>query len=187
MTRLSVTQLCTLHFVDSGRKTRDRRSSWRFHTSLKVCGCGREGVLVMRMKYPCLYADADGESHFKDVEIEFQETDFAPPAPPVSVSSFRRATQCGFLSDPAGWYGDSHPTPQRQFFFYLEGPSRSQSQRWRGPSLWTGGHTPLGGHNRQGPCHPVCRFDRFPECSGTIARLSIGGEHRWCGPIGLEG
>ncbi len=121
MTRLSVTQLCTLHFVDSGRKTRDRRSSWRFHTSLKVCGCGREGVLVMRMKYPCLYADADGESHFKDVEIEFQETDFAPPAPPVSVSSFRRATQCGFLSDPAGWYGDSHPTPQRQFFFILRG------------------------------------------------------------------
>ena len=39
----------------------------------------------MKVRYTCLYADSDGESHFKDVEVEFQETDFAPPAMPLLV------------------------------------------------------------------------------------------------------
>ena len=98
------------------------RTRWNSQTEIsRVCGVEERGVFVNRMKYPCLYADEDGESHFKDVEIEFQEADFAPPAPPVGVSSFRRATLCGFLNAPAGWYADWHPTPQRQFFFILRG------------------------------------------------------------------
>lgn len=71
--------------------------------------------------YTCLYADANGESHFRDVEIEFRETDFAPPAPPLNVSAFSPAMQCSFLTAPPGWYGDWHPTPRRQFLFYLAG------------------------------------------------------------------
>lgn len=75
----------------------------------------------MKVIYTCLYADSGGESHFKDVEVEFQETDFAPPAMPLNVSSFSSATECGFITVPPGWYGDWHPTPQRQFLFYLAG------------------------------------------------------------------
>jgi len=73
------------------------------------------------MKYIRIYADPAGESHFKDVEVEFQETEFAPPAMPLNVSSFSLATECGFITAPPGWYGDWHPTPQRQFLFYLAG------------------------------------------------------------------
>jgi len=73
------------------------------------------------MKYTRIYADPAGESHFKDVEVEFQETDFAPPAMPLNVSSFSSATECGFITAPPGWYGDWHPAPQRQFLFYLAG------------------------------------------------------------------
>lgn len=75
----------------------------------------------MKVGYTCLYADSGGESHFKDVEIEFQETDFALPAMPLNVSSFSLATECGFVIAPPGWHGDWHPTPKRQFLFYLAG------------------------------------------------------------------
>jgi hypothetical protein len=52
------------------------------------------------MKYTRIYADADGESHFEDVEVQFQEVDFAPPAPPLNLSSFKPATQYGFVVFP---------------------------------------------------------------------------------------
>ena len=75
----------------------------------------------MKVTYTCLYADSGGESHFKDVEVEFQETDFAPPATPVQASPFIPATECGFVTVPPGWYGDWHPAPQRQFMIHLAG------------------------------------------------------------------
>jgi len=75
----------------------------------------------MRVKYTCLYADSGGESHFKDVEVEFQETDFAPPAVRANVSSFIPATECGFVTVLPEWYEDWHRAPQRQFLFYLAG------------------------------------------------------------------
>ncbi len=73
------------------------------------------------MKYTRIYTDSNGESHFEDVEVELKQVDFAPPAPPVFLSSFSPATQYAFISGPAGWYGDWHPAPQRQVFFYLSG------------------------------------------------------------------
>lgn len=73
------------------------------------------------MKYVRLYTDRAGESHFEDVEVILSLVNFAPPAPPIQVSAFTPATQFGFLSSPPGWYGDWHPTPQRQIIFYLAG------------------------------------------------------------------
>lgn len=73
------------------------------------------------MQYTRLYADSNGESHFEDVEIEMTPVAFAPPAPPVNLSAFTAATQFGFLSTPIGFFGDWHPTPKRQMFFYLSG------------------------------------------------------------------
>ncbi len=73
------------------------------------------------MKYTRIYTDSDGESHFEDVEVELVQADFAPPAPPINVSSFSPAAQYGYISAPPGWHGDWHPTPQRQIMFYLSG------------------------------------------------------------------
>ena len=73
------------------------------------------------MKYIRIYADQKGKSHFEDVEINLARTDFAPPAPPINLSSFSPALRYAFGSFPVGWRGDWHPTPQRQIFFILSG------------------------------------------------------------------
>ena len=68
-----------------------------------------------------LYADEHGESHFEDVEIDLTLTEYAPPAPPLGLSSFTPATQFGFMNAPAGWSSDWHPATARSIFFVLSG------------------------------------------------------------------
>lgn len=68
------------------------------------------------MKYGILYADQNGDSHFKDGEVGFELVNFAPPAPPVGLTSYMPASQLVFFKIPSGWYGDWHPAPKRQFF-----------------------------------------------------------------------
>jgi hypothetical protein len=51
----------------------------------------------------------------------WQLTDYAPPASPLSLSSFMPATQFGFMNAPAGWSGDQHPATARNIFFVLSG------------------------------------------------------------------
>jgi quercetin dioxygenase-like cupin family protein len=72
-----------------------------------------------------LNPDSNGESHFADVNIELAALDFAPPAPPLNLSPFTPTKQFAFLEMPAGWYGDFHPTPQRQLFVLLRGEVES--------------------------------------------------------------
>lgn len=71
--------------------------------------------------YTRLFADQNGESHFEDFEIDLQLTDYAPPAAPLSLSSFTEATQFRFMNAPAGWSSDWHPAAQRTLFFVLSG------------------------------------------------------------------
>lgn len=71
--------------------------------------------------YSRLYADADGESHFEDIEIDLASSDYAPPAPPLDLSSFTPATQFGFMRAPARWASDWHPSSARNVFFVLTG------------------------------------------------------------------
>jgi quercetin dioxygenase-like cupin family protein len=73
------------------------------------------------VQYARLYADADGESHFEDVEVPLTPVNFAPPAAPLNLAPFIPAAQFSFLGAPAGWYGDWHPAPRRQFFCILAG------------------------------------------------------------------
>ncbi len=73
------------------------------------------------MKYGILYTDENGDSHFKDGEVGFERTNFAPPAPPVGLTSYMPASQLVFFKIPSGWYGDWHPAPKRQFFCCLSG------------------------------------------------------------------
>ena len=76
---------------------------------------------MMKTRYVRVYADADGESHFSDEEMDLKSVNFAPPAPPVNISAFTPAKHFVLLHAPAGWFGNWHPTPYRQFFFFLVG------------------------------------------------------------------
>ncbi len=73
------------------------------------------------LTYVRIYADSAGRSHFDDAQIDMRLADYAPPAPPVSVSDVIPAEGVVFLSSPVGWFGDFHPAPRRQFIFFLSG------------------------------------------------------------------
>jgi hypothetical protein len=73
------------------------------------------------LKYTRVYADAEGESHFDDIEVGMNETVFSPPAPPLKLSEFMESSTFSFLSAEPGWFGDWHPAPKRQFMLYLQG------------------------------------------------------------------
>lgn len=72
-------------------------------------------------QYTRVFTDEKGETHFEDVEIELLPVEFAPPAPALLLSSFTDAKNYGFISAPTGWYGDWHPTPERQVIVYISG------------------------------------------------------------------
>jgi hypothetical protein len=73
------------------------------------------------IKYTRLYNDAELESHFEDIEIDLALNDYAPPAPPLELSSFMPAHRVGFMNAPAGWSSDWHPASRRSLFFVLSG------------------------------------------------------------------
>lgn len=73
------------------------------------------------MQYVRIFSDAAGETHFATVEVAMQWTDFAPPAPPVQLAAFTPAVRSTFLALPAGWEGNWHPAPRRQWFIILAG------------------------------------------------------------------
>src|SRR5690349_14210753 len=73
------------------------------------------------MQITRIYSDPRGQTHFQDVEVTFTATDFAPPAPPLHTSEFVTATRIGFLQEPAGWAGEAHRTPRRQYAIVLAG------------------------------------------------------------------
>ena len=76
---------------------------------------------MTKAQYVRLYADVDGESHFSDEEMELRPTNFAPPAPLLNLSAFIPTKQMALLVTPAGWFGDWHPAPHRQFIVRLVG------------------------------------------------------------------
>jgi hypothetical protein len=73
------------------------------------------------MAFVRLYADSSGASHFGDGELTFALADFAPPAPPISVSSAIQSESALVISSPVGWEGDWHPAPRRQYLIVLTG------------------------------------------------------------------
>jgi mannose-6-phosphate isomerase-like protein (cupin superfamily) len=68
-----------------------------------------------------LVTDEQGRSHFAEVVVPTSSTDFAPPAPPLCVSSPMTAERHVFVVVPAGWSGEPHPSPTRQIFSVLRG------------------------------------------------------------------
>ena len=68
-----------------------------------------------------LYSDANGESHFDDVEVDFAATDYTLAAPPLNLSDITNATSVRFMEAPAGWVSDWHTSPNRVLFIVLSG------------------------------------------------------------------
>ena len=73
------------------------------------------------MRHVRIYADEAEVPHYGDVEVDFTEGDFAPPAPPLGLSVLMPAERTGFILMPVAWAGDWHPTPRRQFTIVLSG------------------------------------------------------------------
>ena len=79
------------------------------------------------MRYTRLFSDADGESHFEDIDVAFTPMEFAPPAPPLDLSATEPAEQYTFMRASAGWYSDWHRAPYRQMHFYLAGEVEAET------------------------------------------------------------
>ena len=62
-----------------------------------------------------------GDHSFEDIEIDLASTEYAPPAPPLDLSSFTPARQFSFMRAPAGWSSEWHPSSARNIFFVLSG------------------------------------------------------------------
>ena len=78
------------------------------------------------VSYVRIYADAEGESHFEDVEVGLNLVEVAPGISPLFASPFSQASRYAFLSAKPGWREDWHPAPQRQFLVYLAGVTEFQ-------------------------------------------------------------
>ncbi len=73
------------------------------------------------MKYTRIYGDATGESRFEDITVDVAPVDFAPPAAPLNLAAPIDSERTILCSVPAGWVGDWHPAPRRQFYFQMSG------------------------------------------------------------------
>ena len=74
------------------------------------------------MNYFRIYADADGESHFEDVEIAM-----GGQARGSDVSALFPATGVIFRRSPADQFIDWHPAPRRQFVVTLSGEAEVEA------------------------------------------------------------
>ena len=91
--------------------------------AISTCTADDPGQIAVSepLPYIRLYCDPDGDSHFVDEVMPFTLVDFAPPAPPISVSTAMAAETVAIISSPPGWHGDWHPVPRRQLMFVLSG------------------------------------------------------------------
>lgn len=78
-------------------------------------------VAARRVGYIRIYTGADDVTRFEDLDYSAVPMTFAPPAPPVFVTTPQAAGSVMFLSFPAGWTDPGHPTPARQLVFLLSG------------------------------------------------------------------
>jgi quercetin dioxygenase-like cupin family protein len=73
------------------------------------------------MRFTILTEDDDGESHFVDADLELHERTYTPPAPAMYVSDAVPAARGVFFEIPAGWFGDWHRAPYRQYYVQTTG------------------------------------------------------------------
>jgi quercetin dioxygenase-like cupin family protein len=77
--------------------------------------------LELKLRYVEIYADDEGETHFRDVEVPLKNVDYAPPAPLIAVSPHQSATGTLALAFPPGYFGDFHTAPKHQWMIITSG------------------------------------------------------------------
>jgi len=77
--------------------------------------------MVTPLSYVRVFADAEGESHLEYAAIALQSRVFAPPAPPLDVSAMSPASGFAVLRLPSDWWAEWHPSPYRQWLFFMSG------------------------------------------------------------------
>lgn len=71
------------------------------------------------MRIHNLYEDENGESHFRDIEVEWTEMTVGGPA-----SSREAASGVIFRQMPITYDLDWHPAPRRQYVIHLDGDAQ---------------------------------------------------------------
>jgi hypothetical protein len=81
------------------------------------------------MRIHNLYEDENGESHFRDIEVEWaEERNFS------KYSAMEKATGIIFRETAGDYDLDWHSAPRRQYKFECGG--RTHRQRWRSSRGW---------------------------------------------------
>ena len=104
------------------------------------------------MQYVEILADEEGVSHFREVDIELTRGEVAPAALPVALSTFRAATEVGFISIPSGWLGGWHQPPTDGYILVLSGEVQIEAgdgeiRGFPQGSLWLHNDRNGSGHN----------------------------------------
>ena len=79
------------------------------------------------MRYIRVYNGDDGAARFEDREVEFAGSVFAPPAPPLDVSTAVPVGELLFIRFAAGWTDPAHPAPARQWMLVLSGRGETRA------------------------------------------------------------
>jgi hypothetical protein len=102
------------------------------------------------MRYVRIYNDERGQARFEDREISFAPAVFAPPAPPLDVSSAEPIRELLFIRFSAGWSDAAHPAPAQQWMFILSGRGETtaggETRSWRSGDVFLLEDTAPPGH-----------------------------------------
>jgi hypothetical protein len=71
------------------------------------------------MRIHNIYSDEDGETHFRDIDIEMSQV-----GPDGTTSKRRPATGVYFRTTPADWFFDWHPATRRQYVINLDAQTK---------------------------------------------------------------
>jgi hypothetical protein len=103
-----------------------------------------------RIRIHNLYEDANGESHFRDIEVDWVEE-----TPGGKLSGRLPATGIMFRETTTDYENSWHQAPRRQYVISLAGGISIYRQRWRDAPYRARRDRPGGGHGRQGPHHQI--------------------------------
>jgi quercetin dioxygenase-like cupin family protein len=117
-----------------------------------------------------LVTGPDGGSRFATTDTTLTAAAFTPPAAPFDVSEPAPAVDWRMFRLPAGWFGDWHPAPCRQWFVQFSGEIEvvagdGETRRFRAGDAVLVEDTTGPGHTTRvvGDADVVGMFVRLPE------------------------
>lgn len=92
---------------------------------LALCLLGSAGqVLAEALTYTRIYTDADGESHFEDVELDLGEVAL-PSGESAAMRTYPVMDSAMILTLEPGAFEDWHPSPEPRLCIVLQGQSEA--------------------------------------------------------------